>query len=200
MTPKQKLQLGDPWSLPNLMTYLRIAAIPVVLALMSFGDRKTSFWAAMVFALASLTDALDGYLARRLNLSSVYGQLLDPMADKLLVTATLVMLVALDRVSAAIVIVIVSRDTFVNGLRSLAASHGLVIAARGLGKQKTALQMVGLWCLLIHYSYPLIWGQVDFHQVGVVFLLASVVFSLLSAVDYARHFGRVTSGKGQDKT
>lgn len=184
--------LGEPWALPNLITYLRIAAIPVVMFTMSFSSPSASFWAAVLFGLASATDALDGYLARKMKLISVYGQLLDPMADKLLVTAVLVMLVAMDRLSAALVVVILARETFVSGLRSMAASFGLVIAARNLGKYKTAFQMVGIFCLLVHYTHPFLGGRVSYHRVGLVFLLISVGFSLWSAWDYIRLFARAT--------
>ena len=142
-------------SLPNLITYGRILAIPGVLAFMQFDSRRNAFIAAMIFAAASVTDALDGYLARRLNLISDLGKFLDPLADKLIVMGTLIMLVHLSRVSVWVVIILLARETIVSGLRAIAATEGLVIAARDLGKKKTAFQMVGLWALLINYRYQL---------------------------------------------
>ena len=182
-------------SLPNLITYLRILAIPAVLAVMQHDSRWNAFLAAILFGLASATDALDGYLARRMNLTSVIGKLLDPLADKLIVTGTLVMLVDLGRVSAWLVVLILAREMLVTGLRSIAAGEGVVIAARDLGKQKTAFQMVGIWCLLVHYRYTVLGGEVSFHKVGLICLLLSVGFSLVSAFDYVRGFYREMVGR-----
>lgn len=182
--------------IPNLITYARIAAIPFVLLLMQYDSPRNAFIAAMTFAGASATDALDGYLARRFNLISLVGKFLDPLADKLIVMGTLVMLIHLGRVSAWIVFVILARETIITGLRTIAAGEGLVISARNLGKQKTALQMVGIWCLLVHYSYPLFdWldEPFSFHRVGTYFLYISVAFSVLSAGEYFWAFYKTVS-------
>lgn len=179
-------------NLPNLITYVRILAIPAVLVVMQSDSRPNAFLAAIIFAVAASTDALDGYLARRFNLTSVLGKLLDPLADKLIVLGTLVMLLHLGRVSVWIVFVLLARDIVINGLRMIAMGEGLVIAARDLGKQKTAFQMVGVWMLLVHYTYPIppLPGTVDFHRIGTWLLYASVVLSILSAVDYFQLFFR----------
>lgn len=177
-------------SLPNLVTYVRILVIPAVLAVMQSDSPANAFTAAALFSVAAATDFLDGFLARRLNLTSVIGKLLDPLADKVLVMGVLVMLVDLGRVSAWLVVLILAREMLITGLRSIAASEGIVIAARDLGKQKTALQMIGIWCLLVHYRYPMFGGEVSFHEVGIVCLLFSVIFSVWSAVDYIAGFGR----------
>lgn len=179
-------------SLPNLVTYARILAIPGVLVIMEFDSPRNAFIAAMVFALASATDALDGYLARRFNMISVLGKLLDPLADKLIVLGTLIMLLHLGRVSAWIVFVLLARDIVINGLRTIAIGEGLVIAARDLGKQKTAFQMVGVWALLVHYPYELepLPDPVDFHRIGTWLLYISVFFSIISAIDYFAGFFR----------
>jgi CDP-diacylglycerol--glycerol-3-phosphate 3-phosphatidyltransferase len=177
---------------PNLITYVRIAAIPAVLAVMQYDSRRNAFIAAMIFALASATDALDGYLARRFNMTSVLGKLLDPLADKLIVLGSLIMLLHLGRVSAWIVFILLARDIVINGLRTIAMSEGMVIAARDLGKQKTAFQMVGVWMLLVHYPYvlPPLPGEVNFHLIGTYLLYISVVLSIVSAVDYFVTFFR----------
>ncbi len=189
MTKSELFRQALTW--PNLITWLRILAVPVVLLVMQADSPRNAFFAAILFGLASGTDALDGWLARRFNQGSVVGKLLDPLADKLIVTGSLVMLVDLGRVSAWWVLVILARDMFVSGLRSLAASEGWLIAARDLGKQKTAFQMVGLWCLLVHYPYPVFGGElVSFHRVGLWCLGISVLFSLVSAVDYTLAFAR----------
>lgn len=177
-------------ALPNLITYLRIAAVPLVMVVMQDESKERAFAAAIIFGLASITDAVDGYLARRLGLVSAIGQLLDPLADKLLVMGTLLVLVQLDRVSAGLAFAILGREMYVNGLRSMAATQGVILAARNLGKQKTAFQMVGLVALLIHYPYPLFGGDVRFQIVGMVCLVISLAFSLLSALEYTWAFFR----------
>jgi CDP-diacylglycerol---glycerol-3-phosphate 3-phosphatidyltransferase len=177
---------------PNLVTYLRIVIIPAVLVVMYFDSRTNAFLAAIIFTVASLTDFVDGYLARRFDMVSVLGKFLDPLADKLLVMGALVMLVHLGRVYAWMVIVILAREIVISSLRSIAATEGYVIAARELGKQKTVFQMVGIWCLLVHYDYRIgfLADPVDFHRLGIFLLLISIVFSVLSAVDYFVGFAR----------
>lgn len=186
-------------ALPNILTYLRIAAVPVVMFLMQDVSPGGAFAAAAVFGAASITDALDGYLARRMNLVSAIGQLLDPLADKLLVMGALLGLVQLGRVSPGLAFIILAREMYVNGLRSVAASQGVVLAARALGKQKTAFQMVGLVALILHHSYPLIGGEVRFQTVGMWCLMISVGFSLFSAAEYTWAFfapGRSRQSRG----
>ncbi|MBI4817371.1 MAG: CDP-diacylglycerol--glycerol-3-phosphate 3-phosphatidyltransferase [Deltaproteobacteria bacterium] len=190
-TPEAKARLRrEIFNIPNSITYARVAAIPLVLAFMAFDSQKNAFIAAMIFAVASASDALDGYLARRMNLISVLGKFLDPLADKLLVMGVLLMLIQLGRVSPWVALVILSREMIITGLRTVAASEGLVIAARELGKTKTAFQMVGLWALSVHYEYPIpgMGDPVDFHEVGAVFLYISVFFSVASALEYFRAF------------
>lgn len=183
-------------NLPNIITYLRVLAIPAIMAVMSVDSPRNAFIAAMIFAVASASDALDGYLARRYNLSSLIGKFLDPLADKLLVMAVLLMLLHLGRVSVWVVAVLLARETIITGLRAIAAGEGLIIAARELGKAKTALQMVGLWALLVHHPYPIGFFEepVDFHRLGAVFLYLSVVLSVLSALEYFRAFVRAVEG------
>ena len=193
----RKLGLGrQAVSLPNIITYLRILIIPAVLLIMQADSRRNAFIAAMLFAGASVTDALDGYLARRFNLISIIGKFLDPLADKLLVMGALVMMVHLGRVSAWIVFVILAREIIITALRTIAAGEGLVIAAREWGKQKTAFQMVGIWSLLVHYPHTLLTEEpVDFHKMGTYLLYISVVFSVLSAVDYFVSFFKTVMEK-----
>lgn len=182
---------------PNLITFARILAIPAVLVVMQSDSPRNAFLAAMIFALASATDALDGYLARRLNLTSVLGKFLDPLADKLIVLGTLIMLLYLGRVSPWIVFILLARDIIINGLRTIAMGEGMVIAARELGKQKTAFQMVGVWALLVHYRYHLdpIAEPVDFHRIGTWLVYISVLMSIVSAVDYFVSFARAVSAQ-----
>ncbi len=183
-------------ALPNLITYIRILIIPVVLLIMQYDSPQNAFIAAMMFAGASITDALDGYLARRFNLISVIGKFLDPLADKLLVMGSLIMLVHLGRTSAWIVFLILAREISITALRTIAAGEGLVIAAREWGKQKTAFQMVGIWSLIVHYPHSLLTDEsVDFHKMGTYLLYISVVFSVLSAGDYFVSFFKTVMEK-----
>lgn len=187
-------------SIPNLLTYGRILSIPVILVIMQEGSKASALVAAALFALASATDALDGWLARRLGQVSILGALLDPLADKLLVMGTLVMLVALDRVSPWLVVVLLAREMLITGLRAVAANEGLVIAAGRLGKVKTALQMVGIGGLLLHYDDHLPGGlSVPFHDLGLIALLLSLAFSLVSAGEYVRGFLRSAYGPPADE-
>lgn len=180
-------------NLPNGLTLLRIAAIPVVMLLIWKGEPEDCVYAGWTYALATVTDFWDGWLARRQGLVTVMGKFLDPLADKLIVMAMLVMLVALHRVSGWLVVIILAREMTINGLRAMASSEGLIIAAGQDGKIKTALQMLGVLCLVIHYPAPVtLYGVyevvVDFNVVGFWVLAGSVVFSLTSAVEYFRNF------------
>ena len=176
------------WSAPNIITLVRIAAIPVFLVFTYYESRVNSFFAALVYTVTAATDFLDGWLARRLNLVTVIGKFLDPLADKLIAMAALVMLVHLGRVAAWVVIVLMARDFAVNGLRTIAMSEGIVIAAGKEGKYKTAVQLIGIVFLLLHYPYPIdfLFGTVvvDANRLGTALLYISVFFSVWSAWKY----------------
>lgn len=182
----------DIVNIPNLLTLFRILLIPVVVMFIYFGDPLSGFIAVLLFSVASFTDWLDGYIARRQGLVSLTGKFLDPLADKLLVMAALVMLLPLGRLPAWIVIIILARELSISGLRSLAAGEGLIIAAGEGGKFKTAFQMTGVLGLIIHYTYEVNYFfftvKLNFHQIGYVLLMVSVFFSLWSAWDYFRGF------------
>lgn len=179
-------------NLPNMLTLARVFAIPVVLYFLSLGTPLSSAIAGLLFGLAAITDAVDGYLARKWNLITVTGKFLDPLADKLIVMATLVMMVPMGRIPAWMVILLLTREISITGLRSIASSEGLVIAAGREGKIKTALQLVGILCLCFHFRYPIeliFWRpQVSYHVVGYWLLLFSLFFSIFSAGDYMRTF------------
>ena len=190
----------DALNLPNLLTMGRIAIIPLVLWLLQRGSPNDCVVAALVYSGAALTDLLDGYLARRMNIVSVLGKFLDPLADKLLVMASLVWMVPLGRISEWAVILLLGREISVTALRSIASSGGLVIAAGGGGKTKTALQMAGILCLIIGYPYHLSLGfidlgRVDLVNVGRVLVYASLVFSLVSAFQYVSLFAAAVEAK-----
>jgi CDP-diacylglycerol--glycerol-3-phosphate 3-phosphatidyltransferase len=185
----------DLWNLPNAITLVRIAAIPVFLVFTYYESRLNSFLAALVYAITAATDFVDGYLARRMNLVTVIGKFLDPLADKLIAMSALVMLVHLGRVEAWVVILLLTREFAVTGLRTIAMSEGIVIAAGREGKYKTALQLAAIVFLLLHYRYPIdfIFAtlDVDANRVGTLLLYVSVVFSVWSAIVYTRGFLKV---------
>jgi CDP-diacylglycerol--glycerol-3-phosphate 3-phosphatidyltransferase len=164
-----------PLNVPNLLTVLRILAVPVIVVALLDETAHGDTLAAAVFALAALTDGLDGYIARRRQAVTTFGQLMDPLADKLLITAALVSLVSLDRLAAWVAMVIIAREFAVTGLRALAAERGVVIAASWLGKVKTALQVAAVIALIIWDPAPL----------GVELLVyAAVAATVISGADY----------------
>lgn len=185
------------WNLPNMLTVGRVIIIPVVLYFLARATPVDSLIAALLFIAASVTDAIDGYLARRWNLITTTGKFLDPLADKLIVMAVLVQLVAMGRIPAWLVIVLLAREFTITALRSIASSEGLVIAAGQDGKIKAALQMTGISLLSIHYAYPaeFVWYHpvVDFHLTGYWLLLLSMIFSVTSALGYLRDFYRAAA-------
>jgi CDP-diacylglycerol--glycerol-3-phosphate 3-phosphatidyltransferase len=178
--------------LPNLITLTRIAMIPLVLIWIDNYSPRLSALSCLIFLVAAISDALDGYLARRMGLVTVVGKFLDPLADKLIVLCTLVMLVEKGRAPAWLVIVLLSRELAVTGLRAIASQRGYVIAAGAGGKMKTATQLVGISFLLIHFRYEILFFDydLDFHEVGINLLYISLVLSVTSAFEYFRFFAR----------
>ena len=191
----------DAVNLPNLMTFARILMIPLCLYLLDQDTPRAGFWSAIVFTLAAITDLLDGYLARKLNVVSVLGKLIDPLADKLIVMATLVWMVPMGRMPTWAVIILLAREFSVTALRSVAASEGVIISAGQEGKTKTALQMVGIIALLTGYPYHLTLagvydlGVVDCARVGRVLVYLSLVFSVASAAQYIGLFAQAVEAK-----
>jgi CDP-diacylglycerol--glycerol-3-phosphate 3-phosphatidyltransferase len=175
---------------PNLVTMGRVVVIPFVLYFMDNYNPLRTFIAALLWLVAAGGDFLDGWLARSRGEVSMLGKFLDPLADKLIVNAVLVYMVALARVPAWVVVVLIARDLAVNGLRSIASAQGLVIAASDGGKIKTAFQLVAVMLLLIHFRYPALGVgiQVDYHKAGWWLLIISTVVSLYSGAEYMRHF------------
>jgi CDP-diacylglycerol--glycerol-3-phosphate 3-phosphatidyltransferase len=195
----------DARNIPNLLTFLRILMIPAVLVFLERASPKDCFWAAVIYSLAAITDMLDGWLARRQGLVSVLGKFLDPLADKLIVAAVLVWLVSMGRIPAWTVVVLLSREITITALRGVASSEGLIISAGPGGKLKTALQMVGLICLILGYPYHFTlgfydFGQVDFVHVGRVMIYLSIVFSLTSAASYMQLFADAIENKNKSAT
>ena len=194
----------DAVNLPNLLTFARIGMIPLVLWLLADGTRKASFWATIVYVLSAVTDALDGWLARRQGLVSVLGKFLDPLADKLLVMATLVFMVYMGRIpllGTVAVIVLLGRELAVTSLRTIAMSEGVVIAAGTGGKEKAALQMLAILLLMLHYPYEMDFFfarlRVDMNAAGLVLLYLSVLLAVTSAGEYVHLFSRAVEAKAR---
>lgn len=194
------------WNVPNILTLARLALLPVVLWLVwpPFVGPRHAFWAAMTYIFAGAFDMIDGYIARRTNQVTAFGQFLDPLADKLFYLVTLVALLQLpgDWVPAWVVMVTVTRELAITGLRGIAVAEGIVIAAGGGGKVKTTFGTAGIACLLFHYPYVIHLGfgafVVDAHLAGLGLTYLSVIFSLTSALGYVRGFaqGRRTEPVG----
>jgi CDP-diacylglycerol--glycerol-3-phosphate 3-phosphatidyltransferase len=182
----ERPEKGLIWNLPNALTILRIMAIPVIVLLLFSPGKVASFVAATIFLFAAITDGLDGYIARRQNIVTTLGKFLDPLADKLLVITSLIMLIHLGRVPAWIVAIIAGREMAVTGLRAIAINEGIIISASQLGKYKTLLQVIATTTLICHYPYY----SIDFHNVGVIFLWAALVLTVWSALEYFRGFFR----------
>jgi CDP-diacylglycerol---glycerol-3-phosphate 3-phosphatidyltransferase len=179
------------WTLPNLLSLFRIAIIPLLVYLLTFTDPVSALLAAFIFVLGSVSDFFDGYLARRRGSVSDLGRILDPIADKLLIIATLIMLAAIDRgdepsVPAWLVVVVVTRETAVTLLRGVALTEGIVMEAEELGKYKFILQSFAVCCLLVHYEH----AGVDFYAAGMYFLVISTAIALWSGINYHVQFFR----------
>lgn len=176
-----------------MITVSRLLAVPVIVLLLQCGQggTRTSQVAAVIFLIASLTDLLDGYLARRYGQVTNLGAFLDPLADKLLAAAALVMLIPLGRAPAWVVFLILAREMAITGLRSIAAEQGLVISASSQGKRKTLAQNIAIFCLLWHYSLLALNAQF----VGMVILYVALVITYWSGIGYLWHFWRQTGAR-----
>src|SRR3954462_4844819 len=162
---------------PNILTLLRIALVPVVVGLLFLRDPRWDVAAGLVFAVASITDYFDGYLARSQKIETVYGKLMDPLADKFLVVSSLIMLQEIGRIHPIVVILLICREIAITGLRALASAEGVIIGASASAKWKTATQMVAI---------PLIMAQdgifnIPLMPLGLVLLHISLGISLWSA-------------------
>jgi CDP-diacylglycerol--glycerol-3-phosphate 3-phosphatidyltransferase len=203
----RKLQIRPPtnfkqemFTIPNILTYMRIAMIPLILLILDRDSRWYSFLAGLLFAIACFTDLLDGYLARKLNQVTILGKLLDPLADKLIVSSVLILMVPMGRVASWLVIIMLAREFAITGLRAIAANEGMVIAADPLGKFKTVFQMLAIFCLLLHYPFQIDYFglfsfNLNFHRVGTVFLYLALFLSIISALDYFWKFAVAVNSK-----
>lgn len=175
--------------LPMQITLARIFAVPAIVALLAPQELHYNLAAALLFIIASISDYFDGYFARKYNAVSNMGKFMDPIADKILVTSILVMLIPLDRIDPYMVIVILTRDTLISGLRQVAAADQIIIAAQAQGKWKTALQMVAIPAVIIGEK----WAHVPFDKVGYWVLWVSTILSVTSGAQYVISYFKTRS-------
>ncbi len=186
--PKRNLYLN----IPNYISFLRVAIIPVLMVMMAFQYPSSSpqfhpvlgYLSAFLFVLAGISDLFDGYLARRMQISSSFGKFLDPVADKLIHMAVMIMLIPLGELPAWLVILFLMRELSITALRSIAAGEGMILAADVWGKKKTALLNIALTCFLLppHFIF------LNSRSVGWVVLMMSLVVSLGSGCNYVIQF------------
>ncbi|MBI9083819.1 MAG: CDP-diacylglycerol--glycerol-3-phosphate 3-phosphatidyltransferase [Desulfobacterales bacterium] len=169
---------------PNTLTLIRIAAVPGIILLMLAPNRPFTFMAALLFTGAAITDFFDGFFARQRGMESNFGRIMDPLADKLLVSSAFIMLTAQGWVPAWMVCLILGREMAVTGLRNFLVEHSKDVSASWLGKYKVGFQIAAIIPLLIHYPY----FSIDFHGIGTVFLWGALVMTVWSGVDYFVRF------------
>ena len=171
------------FTIPNILTFIRMATVPLLVYLVILPGPLAAVLATAVFFFATVTDFLDGYIARSYGSGTDLGKLLDPLADKLIVAAALIMLAVVPRtprVPLWIVTVLISREVLVTGLRTWAAARGRIIGADELGKYKMALQAVALHGLLLHYTYL----HIDFFAAGIFILWIAMIVTVWSGIEY----------------
>ena len=175
---------------PNTLTLFRIISAPVIVVLLMLPNRFTALLAGLIFSAAAITDYFDGYLARRYGLVSNLGKVMDPVADKLLVSSALIMLSSLGWMPAWMACIIIGRELAVTGLRNIIAQNRQDVSASSLGKYKTGFQIAAIIPLTLHY--PVL--GLDFHAIGMVFLWGALVFTLWSGADYFLRFRKLLQG------
>ena len=165
----------------------RVIAVPIIVILMLFPNRVCTFIAAILFSVAAMTDYLDGYIARTRGLVSTLGKIMDPVADKLLVSSAFIMLTALGWVPSWIVCIIIGREIAVTGLRNIIAEKGEAVSASNLGKYKTGFQIAAIIPLMIHYPF----FGLNPQAIGAFFLWGALGFTVWSGADYFFKFRRL---------
>jgi CDP-diacylglycerol--glycerol-3-phosphate 3-phosphatidyltransferase len=172
---------------PNSLTLFRIIAVPIIVVLMIYPNRWFTAIAALIFSAAAITDYLDGYLARQHGLESTLGKVMDPVADKLLVSSAFIMITSHGWIPAWMVCIIVGRELAVTGLRNIIAGEGQDVSASWLGKYKTGFQIAAVIPLLFHYPY----FGVNLHAIGYFFLIGALIFTVWSGADYFIRFRKL---------
>lgn len=180
-------------NLPNKLTLFRVILIPffVFFLLAPFFPGCGNYIAVAIFIVASITDFLDGHIARKHNLVTNFGKFMDPLADKLLVCSALICLIELDRIPAWIVIIIIAREFIISGFRLIASDNGVVIAASYWGKFKTTFQMLMVIVLILDIPHPV------FYWLGVILTYVSLALTVISLIDYIVKNKNVLQDKGE---
>jgi CDP-diacylglycerol--glycerol-3-phosphate 3-phosphatidyltransferase len=190
---------------PNWLTLLRICFVPVVVGLLFVHTQTADLAAGIAFAVASITDYFDGYLARTRKVVTVYGKLMDPLADKFLVVSALIMLQYLDRIHPIVVILLICRELAITGLRALASAEGVIIDASGGGKWKTGTQMVAIPLIMAFHPVLIRDGRSSpswvegLYLIGFILLYISLAISLWSAKSYIVDFFRAMRDQRRQK-
>lgn len=166
-------------NIANLLTLFRIALIPFFYFVFLSNFENKDIYACMIFILASFTDFLDGYLARKYQLVTNFGKIMDPLADKLLVMTALILLIVLNRLSAWIVIIIIARELGITALRVITASEGIDVSAGNLGKLKTVSQMIAIILLILNINY------------GIPVIYLALFLTIISGIDYIKKMGAI---------
>jgi len=179
------------FNLPNTITLMRIGMVPFLFILLLSPGRIWSLIIAVLFVIASLTDLIDGYIARKYSMVTTLGKFLDPIADKLLVNTAMILMIPIGRIPAWIVAITIIRDLLVDWIRSASSSEGFIIQAGRIGKQKTLAQIIAVTALMIHYS---LFG-INAHAVGIVILYFALFFTIISGADYFIKYYRHQVGK-----
>lgn len=167
-------------NLANKITLFRVLLVPIFMFVLYSDFSNSNYIAAIIFIFASLTDTLDGYIARSRNLVTNFGKFVDPLADKILVSAALISLVGLGKVPAWVVVIIIAREFTITGFRVLAAAEGVTIAASPLGKIKTITQLVAITLLLLN-NFPFNTLNIP---IDLIMLYISLFFTVFSGIDY----------------
>jgi CDP-diacylglycerol---glycerol-3-phosphate 3-phosphatidyltransferase len=176
------------WNLPNSLTFLRILLVPLLVVVLLTRFHGSDFWGLGIFLLAALTDLVDGWIARRFNMVTVAGTLLDPIADKLLISAAFISLVEMGLAPAWMVAIVVGREFAVSGLREIAQTQGIIIAASWWGKLKTLSQVIAVALLIISEQH------VHLALMGKVALWVTLTMTILSLVTYYMSFWKRVVG------
>jgi CDP-diacylglycerol--glycerol-3-phosphate 3-phosphatidyltransferase len=171
---------------PNFLTMCRVAAVPGIILLMLCPNRLSAFVAAILFSAAAITDYFDGFFARSRGLTSEFGKMMDPLADKLLVSSAFIMIVSHGWIPGWVICIIIGREIAITGLRSVMVDNNEDISASNLGKYKTGFQIAAVIPLLIHYPY----FGINFHGIGMFFLWGALIYTVWSGLDYWFRFKR----------
>jgi len=190
---KVRDEAASLWTLPNRLSILRILFIPIIVFFISTQEDGLLLASCLLFIIAGITDGLDGYLARKMNLTSKLGLYLDPIADKLLVSSVLITLTYYHQIPLWITLILVGREFLINGLRAFYAMEGIAIYPSSSGKIKTALQLIGISCILFNIALERI--DAIAHQIGLIIIYAALFFSIYSAVNYLTALFRPSSLK-----